>query len=174
MKIQIKGWYERGKQAAKEEGIPIGDRIFDMLVIFISIYMIIFLSQHLTKGTGFITKDLTYFEYTLLYGFWITWIITASLQTILGQKFLSRKFDVFGGIPFLLISSVYFTLTFPFDFRNFTEELPGWLNFLGNFITNTSARAGMGVVSILLFFGLVYSPIAYRFVVIRRENNVVK
>lgn len=76
------------------------------------------------QSTGFFTAEFGALEQFLFYGYWAVWITTASLEGILGLRLLSRLFDVFGGITFLLISTVVLLIIFPFDFQYLADALP--------------------------------------------------
>ena len=60
------------------------------------------LATHQIWSTGFFTSTFGTIEMIMLYGSWIAWIITAGLEGVLGQRLLSRLFDTFGGIIFIL------------------------------------------------------------------------
>ena len=104
----------------------------------------------------------------LLYGSLAAWIITGSLDGILGQRLLSRLFDVFFGIIFLALSLAWLLVTFPFEFAYFADVLPEGLRFLVQWISDDIARGMMVVGTVLLVVAGIYSPIAYKFVKIKR------
>ena len=108
---------------------------------------------------------------SLLYGSLVAWIITGSLDGIFGQRLLSRLFDVFFGITFLAFSLAWLLVTAPFDFIYFADVLPESLRFLVQWISNDIARGMMAIGTILLVAAAIYSPIAYKFVSIKRFKS---
>jgi hypothetical protein len=110
----------------------------------------------------------------MLYGNLIAWAITGALEGVLGQRLLSRLFDVFGGIIFITISFVWLLAVFPFEFTYFADVLPNFLRFLVQWISNDIAQVVMVIGIILLVVAAVYSPIAYKFVSIKRFKREQK
>ena len=160
-------WFSRGKAEA-EKGIPNGDRGTSIAIAVFSVLMVLFFVTHQTQSTGFFTAKFGTLEQFLFYGYWIAWITTASLEGIFGLRLLSRLFDVFGGIVFILISTAVLLVIFPFDFAYFADVLPDSLRFLVRWISNDIARVVMVLGVIALLFATVYSPIAYKFVDLKR------
>ena len=85
------------------------------------------------------------------------------------KKGFSR--NIFGGIIFAAISLAWLVVVFPFEFVYFADVLPDSLKFLVQWISNDIARVLMGLDVIVLLGAAVYSPIAYKFVVIGTPNN---
>ena len=100
----------------------------------------------------------------MFYGYFLFWIVTSGLEGILGCRYLSRFFDVFGGIIFATFCIIWLFVIFPFDFSNFTDLLPVNIRFLLGWITNDIARILMLFGIIIHIIALIYSPIAYKFV----------
>ena len=104
----------------------------------------------------------------MFYGYWPVWLTTASLEGIFGLRLYSRLFDVFGGIIFLLISTVVLLIIFPFDFQYLADVLPDAMRFVLQWVSDDVARVVMMLGTIGLLFATVYSPIAYKFVDLKR------
>ena len=104
----------------------------------------------------------------MLYGFWGFWIVSAGLEGIFGRRFLSRLVDVFGGIIFATIALTWLLVVFPFEFAYFADVLPESLRFLVQWISNDIARVLMVLAIIVHLGGAVYSPMAYKFVDLKR------
>ncbi|MEQ8677792.1 MAG: hypothetical protein RLP44_28290 [Aggregatilineales bacterium] len=156
-------WYSRGKADA-DKGIPSDERVSSIIIAVFSLLMVVFFVNHQTQSTGFFTAEFGTLEQFLFYGYWVVWMTTASLEGIFGLRLLSRLFDVFGGIIFLLISTVVLLIIFPFDFQYLADILPESLRFLLEWISNDIARVVMALGVVGLLFATVYSPIAYKFV----------
>jgi len=159
----IENWYSRGK-AESEKGIPRGERGFGITLVIINILMILYFAAHQLRSTGFFTTKFGTIEMFFLYGYSVFWIISAGLEGVLGQRFLSRIFDVFGGVLFAGICIIWLLVVFPFEFSNFADILPNSLKFVIQWISNDIARVIM-VLGIIVHLGAaIYCPIAYKFV----------
>ena len=86
----------------------------------------------------------------------------------MGLRLYSRLFDVFGGIEFLLVSTVVLLIIFPFDFQYLADVLPESLRFLLEWVSDDIACVVMVLATIGLLFATVYSPIAYKFIDLKR------
>jgi hypothetical protein len=167
-------WLSRAKAEA-DKGIPLNDRVFGVLVVLVNVFLMFYFGIHQLESTGFFTTKFGLLEMIMLYGSFTCWIITGALDGILGKSLLSRLFDAFGGILFMAVSMVWLLVVFPFDFTYFADLLPEFLMFLVQWISNDIAYGLMIVGVVLLSIAVVYSPIAYKIVTIKRfqkeENN---
>lgn len=170
MMIMGQNWYSRGKADA-DKGIPADERVSSIIIAVFSLLMMVFFVSHQIQSTGFFTVEFGTLEQFLFYGYWVVWMTTASLEGIFGLRLYSRLFDVFGGIIFLLISTVILLIIFPFDFQYLADVLPESLRFLLEWISDDIARVVMVLGVIGLLFATVYSPIAYKFVALKRFNH---
>ena len=159
-------WFSRAKAEA-DKGVPSTDRFTGIALVVVNSLLILFFVSHQLESTGFFTPKFGALETFLLYGSLVAWIITGSLDGILGQRLLSRLFDVFFGIAFLAFSLAWLLVAFPFDFIYFADVLPEGLRFLVQWISNDIARGMMVVGTILLVAAGIYSPIAYKFLSIK-------
>jgi hypothetical protein len=107
----------------------------------------------------------------MLYGSWICWIITSALEGVFGQRLLSRLFDSFGGIIFIVLATVWLLVVFPFEFNYFGNVLPDSLRFLVLWISNDIARVLMVIYIIVMGIAAIYSPIAYKFIEIKQVKR---
>lgn len=160
-------WFSRARADA-DKGIPAGERLSSAAIAVFSIVMVVFFMSHQMQSTGFFTAEFGTLEQFLFYGYWAVWITTATLEGIFGLRLWSRLFDVFGGIEFLLVSTVVLLIIFPFDFQYLADVLPEWLRFLLEWVSDDIARVVMVLGAIGLLFATVYSPIAYKFVELKR------
>lgn len=156
-------WLQPAIEAASKP-IEAGDRIFGIGIIIFSVLMITILYMNLSQESGFFTRKLTTLELFLLFGYWIAWIITATLDSLLNQRLLSRMFDSFGGIIFMALSSLYFCILFPFDFSHFASVLPSSLQFTVSWISNNLARVVLGLAGVAMLGAAIFSPIAYKII----------
>lgn len=162
-------WFSRAKAEA-DKGIPDNERVVGIAIVVASILMVLYFVTHQTWSTGFFTATFGTLEMIMLYGSLIALIITAALEGIFGQRFLSRLFDVFGGIVFITISIAWLLVVFPFEFAYFADVLPDFLRFLVQWISNDIARALMVLIIIVTLGAAIYAPIAYKFVRIKRSK----
>ena len=132
--------------------------------------MILFLVSHQIWSTGFFTTQFGPIEMIMLYGSWISLVISSGLEGILGQRLLSRLFDTFGGIIFIVVATAWLVIVFPFDFIYFANVLPDFLRFLVQWISNDIALILMALYAIVMGIAAIYSPIAYKFIKIKRTN----
>jgi hypothetical protein len=167
---ESENWLSRAKAEA-DKGASSGDRFTGIVIVGVSLLLIAIFVAHQTCSTGFFTLKFGALEAVMLYGSLVAWIITGSLDGILGQRLLSRLFDVFGGILFITVSLVWLLVVFPFEFSFFADVFPEFLRFLVQWISNDIARGVMVVGAILLCVGGVYSPIAYKFVKVKRFSR---
>ena len=156
-------WLSRAKAEA-DKGIPRGERGFGIALVIINILMILHFATHQMRSTGFFIESFGSLEMFFLYCYSVFWIISAGLEGVLGQRLLSRLFDVFGGVIFGSICIIWLLATFPFEFSNFANVLPNSIRFLVGWISNDIAKVIM-VLGIIVHLGAaVYCPIAYKFI----------
>ena len=160
-------WFSKAKAEATK-GPSLGDRFTSIVIVVVNVLLIYLFIAHQAGSTGFFTLKFGILEMILLYGSLVAWIITGSLDGIFGQRFLSRLFDVFGGIIFIAISLFWLLVIFPFEFSYFAEVLPVSLRFLVQWISNDIARGIMIIGTIGFAIAAVYSPVAYKFIRITR------
>ena len=164
-------WFSRGKAEA-DKGIPKNERIAGIAFFFAgSVLMILYLAAHQIWSTGFFTSAFGTTEMIMLYGSWISWIITSGLEGVLGQRLLSRLFDTFGGIIFIAVATAWLILVFPFDFTYFAVMLPDFLRFLVQWISNDLARILMVLYTLAIGIAAIYAPIGYKFIRIKRSKT---
>ena len=166
-KKESESWFFRARAEA-EKGVSSGDRFTGIIIVAVSLLFIGIFVAHQISSTGFLTSKFGILEMVMLYGSLVAWIITGSLDGIFTQRLLSRLFDVFGGIIFILISLIWLLVVFPFEFAFFADVFPEFLRFLVQWISNDIARGIMLIGTILLCIAGFYSPIAYKFVRIKR------
>ena len=159
---QKENWYSRGKAIA-DQGIPYGERVVGVGIVVVSVLLLLYFAVHQTRSTGFFTAEFGRWEMFLFYGHLIMWIITASLEGILGQRLLSRLFDTFGGILFAGIATVLLLVAFPFEFEYIADVLPEFLRFLVQWISNDIIRVLMVLGTIMYLVFAIYAPFAYGF-----------
>ena len=166
-------WFSRVKAEA-DKGVPLNERVVGVAIVVVSILAIVYFAAHQAGSTGFFTTAFGALEMVMLYGNLTAWAITGFLEGVLGQRLLSRLFDVFGGIIFITISLAWLAVVFPFEFAYFADMLPHFLRFLVQWISNDIARGLMVIGVIVLVFAAVYSPIAYKFVRLKRFKREQK
>jgi hypothetical protein len=170
---KIENWFSRAKVEA-DKGIPHGERGFGIFLVVINILMILYFTAHQIRSTGFFTESFSSLEMFFLYGYSVFWIISAGLEGVLGQRLLSRLFDVFGGVLFAGICIIWLLVIYPFEFTYFADILPNSLKFLLQWISNDIARIIM-VLGIIVHLGaVIYCPIGYKFIdmkCFKREKN---
>jgi hypothetical protein len=164
---ETESWFSRAKAVA-DKGVPRGERIFGIGLFIFSILMLLYFVAHQTGSTGFYTSKFDVVEMVMLYGFWVFMITTSGLEGVLGLRLLSRIFDTFGGGIFSTIGLAWLLVIFPFEFAHFSDVLPESFRFLLQWISNDLARLIMALGVILLAGALIYMPVAYSFVDIRR------
>jgi len=163
-------WYSRGKAEA-DKGIPKNERIAGIGFFFSgSILVVLYLAAHQIWSTGFFTAKFGTIEMMMLYGSWISLSISSGLEGLLGKRLLSRLFDSFGGIIYIAVATAWLLVVFPFDFTYFANVLPDFLRFLVQWISNDIARIVMVLYTIAMAIAAIYSPIAYKFIRIKRYN----
>jgi hypothetical protein len=163
-------WFSRAKTEA-DKGVPRNDRVAGIAIVVVSFLLMLYFIAHQTESTGFFTSTFGPLEMVMLYGNLTAWIITGPLEGFFGQRLLSRIFDAFGGIIFMVVSLAWLLVVFPFDFSYFANVLPVSLRFLVQWISNGIAQGVMVLVVILLAVAAVYSPIAYKFDSVKRFSR---
>ena len=167
-------WFLRGKAEA-DKGISKNERIVSIGFFFTgSVLIILYLAANQVLSTGFFTSKFGLTEMIMLYGSWISLIITSGLEGIFGKRLFSRLFDVFGGIVFIAVATGWLVVVFPFDFMYFADVLPGFLRFLVQWISNDIARILLGLYGIVMGIAAIYAPIAYKFIRIKRFSHEQK
>ncbi len=145
------------------------ERFFGIFLVIFNFSCLLFYIFHQINSTGFFSNKFGFIEMIMLYGSFITWIITASLESIFNKKHISRLFDLYGGMEFLSFSSIWLLVVFPFDFTFFSDILPYYLEFSLRWISNDIAKICMILYSIFLIGGMLFSIILRIFVM--RANN---
>jgi len=163
-------WYSRGKAEA-DKGIPYGQRVAGIAIVVVSILIVLYFAAHQMWSTGFFTATFGTLEMIMLYGSLIFMIVSAGLEGIFGQRLLSRIWDAFGGLIFATIGNTWLLVVFPFDFTYFADVLPDFLRFLVQWISNDIARVLMVLIIIVILGAAIYTPIAYKFVRIKRSKR---
>jgi hypothetical protein len=163
-------WYSRAKAEA-DKGVPRNDRSVGIIIVVVSFLLMLYFVAHQTESTGFFTSAFGTLEMVMLYGNLTAWIITGALEGFFGQRLLSRIFDAFGGIVFMVVSLAWLLVVFPFDFTYFADVLPVSLRFLLQWISNGIAQGVLVLGVVLLVVAAVYSPIAYKFVSLKRFSR---
>jgi hypothetical protein len=130
---------------------------------------VLYFVAHQTWSTGFFTPKFGTLEMIMLYGSLIVWIVIAALEGV-GQRFLSRLFDVFGGLIFAAVGIAWLFVVFPFEFAYFADVLPDFFRFLLQWISNDIARVLMVLGIIVTLVLAVTAPITYKFVRIKRSK----
>ena len=160
---EVETWLARAKTEA-DKGIPRGERGFGIALVVINILIILYFATHQMRSTGFLTESFGSLEMFFLYGYSVFWIISAGLEGVLGQRLLSRLFDVFGGVIFGGICIIWLLAVFPFEFVYFADILPNSIKFLLQWISSDIARVIMMVGIIIHLGAAIYCPIGYKFV----------
>ena len=163
-------WYSRGKAEA-DKGIPYNERLVGIAIVVVSFLILLYFVAHQTSLTGFFTTMFGTFEMIMLYGAIIFMIVSAGLEGIFGQRLLSRIWDAFGGLIFATIANTWLFMVFPFDFTYFANVLPDFLRFLVQWISNDIAQVLMVLIIIVTLGAAIYTPIAYKFVRIKRSKR---
>ncbi len=163
-------WFSRAKAEA-DKGVPRNDRVVGIIIVVVSFLLMLYFVAHQTESTGFFTNAFGTLEMVMLYGNLTAWIITGALEGFFGQRLLSRIFDAFGGIIFMVVSLAWLLVVFPFDFTYFADVLPVSLRFLAQWISKGIAQGVLVLGVILLVVAAVYSPIAYKFVRVKRFSR---
>ena len=163
-------WFSRGKAEA-DKGIPANERVVGIAIVVVSILIVLYYIAHQVGDTGFFTAKFGTLELIMLYGSLIFMIVSAGLEGIFGQRLLSRLWDAFGGLIFATIGVIWLLAVFPFEFTYFADVLPDFLKFLLQWISNDIARVMMVLIIIVTLGAAIYTPIAYKFVRIRRSES---
>ncbi len=140
-------------------------------IVVFSLLMMSYFALHQIRSTGFFTAAFGTSEMLLLYGLLLLGIVSASLESVFSRRLLSRLFDVFGGLIFGAVFTVWLLVVFPFEFAYFADVLPDSLRFLVQWISNDIARVLMVLGIIVLLGAAVYCPIAYGFVGKKRSKR---
>jgi hypothetical protein len=164
-------WFSRGKAEA-DKGIPKKERVVGIGFFFAgSVLMILYLAAHQIWSTGFFTAKFGTIEMVMLYGSWIAWVITSGLEGLLGKRLLSRLFDTFGGIIFIVVATAWLLVVFPFEFTYFADVLPIFLRFLVQWISNDVARVAMVLYTLAMGIAAIYAPVGYKFIRMNRSKS---
>jgi hypothetical protein len=163
MKITKQQWYQIAKSEAKKP-IPTSERVWSVIFFVVSITMLIYLASLQIEGSNFYTDKFGMLEMLGQYGFWLVWVITAGLEGVLGRRFESRVFDIFGGILFATVATLWLVIVFPYDFSYFTDLMPDLIKPLFDWINNEIGRLILFLVFIFHLVAIFISPFAYKFI----------
>ena len=169
-KNENESWYSRGKAEA-DKGIPSNERVVGIAIVVVCVLFVLYFVVHQMWSTGFFTTKFGTLEMIMLYGSLIFMIVSAGLEGIFGQRLLSRIWDAFGGLIFATIGIIWLLAIFPFEFTYFADVLPDFLRFLVQWISNDIARVLLVILIIVTLGAAIYTPIAYKFVRIKRSKR---
>lgn len=161
-------WYKRAKKET-DKGIPLNERIVGLGFFGLNLFGLFYFLTHQIQDTGFFTDEFNIIGMIFLYGFFLMWMITSGLESILSQKLASRLFDTFGGIIFASISGLYLLIVFPFDFTLFTAVLPENLIWIFSWVTDDIAKVVLFLSFILHLIAAIVSPVIYKVVEINHS-----
>jgi hypothetical protein len=165
----FESWFSRAKAEANK-GIPPNERIVGIAIVVVCVLIVLYFVAHQTWSTGFFTTKFGTLEMIMLYGSLIFMIVSAGLEGIFGQRLLSRIWDAFGGLIFATIGVTWLLVVFPFEFTYFADVLPDFLRFLIQWISNDIAQVLMVLIIIVSLGAAIYTPIAYKFVSLKRSK----
>ena len=166
-------WFSRRVKEEVEnfDVIPSRDRVTGISIVVVFSLIVLYFVAHQIWSTGFFTARFGTLEMFLFYVSWIAWIVTGALEGLFGRKSLSRDFDAFGGIIFVIVGITWLLVVFPFEFSYLADALPDFLRFLVQWISNDIARVLMILGIIVNLVAGVYSTILRVFVRKARTKN---
>jgi hypothetical protein len=156
----IKDWFSKqvNDEVEKYDTIPISERVVSFIIIVVVSLITLYFIFHQIRLTGFFTISFGIAEKIMLYGSLSAWFLTSALEGF-GYKNLSRDFDAFGGIAFVVFGIIWLLVVFPFDFVYFPNVLPESLRVLVRWISDNVARGFMAIGIIVTMFIAIYSLI---------------
>jgi len=119
-----------------------------------------FLLAHWTEDTGFYTSEFGQLDALVLFGPLIFGVLPPLVRTLRGRKNVSRPWDIFGSMLFVL-SSAYFLCAFPFDMAFFALPLPEGLRFLVDWVTEDFAKVVLAIGIVGGAFGIGWTTLTY-------------
>ncbi|HNU35455.1 MAG TPA: hypothetical protein PKJ15_02555, partial [Methanomassiliicoccales archaeon] len=96
----------------------------------------------------------------VLFGPLIFGVLPPLVRTLRGRKNVSRPWDIFGSMLFVL-SSAYFLCAFPFDMAFFALPLPEGLRFLVDWVTEDFAKVVLAIGIVGGAFGIGWTTLTY-------------
>lgn len=144
-------WFARqAEKETKRDNIPRSERVGEVAAIICTIIAIIFFALHQTRPTGFFTDEFGSADSVLLYSMILIGVVPAFVRLLLGSRNAARLFDAFS-LAVFSVGSLYFLVTFPFNFEYFAEPFPDALEFLIGWISADLAK-------LLLVLGFIAAP----------------
>lgn len=165
--LPIGGWFDRHAttEAAKDRLRP-SDRGGQIVGVVISLLVAVYFLDLYTSGSGFFTSEFSTADAVLFFGIAFLGVIPSLARAILGRKNITRPLDIILSIS-ILISTIWFLYTFPFDFSHLADSLPSSLQFLLSWISDNIAKALMVIAIIASIFIILYTTLL--FLAVRRK-----
>ncbi len=126
--------------------LTIPERIGELFGITLATLVAAFFAFHQITSTGFMTADFGWPDSLLLYGSFAFSIMASGARAVIGRRDRARPIELASNV-FLMIASIWFLATFPFNFTHLAEPAPAFLRFILSWISN-----GIGWGIILLSF----------------------
>ena len=132
-------------------------QVVGMVCIFI---FLAFFVIHQTRPTGFFTSDFGNVEAALFYGAGAYGLIPSMVRLITGRKNPGRFFDGIGS-GLMLVSTAYLLAVFPFEFSHLAEALPGFMEFVLDWVSNDLAKIVMVLAAVAMAITTPYTFMMY-------------
>jgi hypothetical protein len=141
-------WYLKQVEKEARKDVLAKSDLFGQVVGMVCICVFLaFFVIHQTRPTGFFTSDFGNVEAALFYGAGAYGLIPSAVRLITGRKNPARFFDGIGS-GLMLVSVTYLLAVFPFDFSYVAEPLPGFMQFLLDWVSNDLAKIVMVIAAI--------------------------
>jgi len=161
------GWLQRqAEKEARKDIMPFSERYGQLVGVVITVLVVLFFVVHQTDSTGFFTSEFGAVEAFLLYAALLWGLIPLLAKFVLGRKNVVRPLELFGSCLFL-VATAYLLAVFPFDFAHLADPLPGFLEFVLDWISDGIAKVLLAIGVVVTVLLIPYTLLLYR--AVRRE-----
>ncbi|HQN75295.1 MAG TPA: hypothetical protein PLR51_04320 [Methanomassiliicoccales archaeon] len=148
------------KKEAEKDKLNDAERALQLVSWIFTAIAAWFLLAHWTGDTGFYTSEFGQLDALVLFGPLLFGLLPPLVRTLRGRKSVSRPWDIFGSLLFVL-SSAYFLCAFPFDMGFFAVPLPEGMRSLVDWVTEDIAKVVLAIGAVGGTFGIGWTTLTY-------------
>ncbi len=167
------GWRETAVESSRLDGLVerraekdrmrIGERLGEVVGVFVSLLILLFFVENQARGTGFFTPAFKLPEQVLFYGPAAFGMLVGLARAVYGRRNAIRPLEIVQA-AFLLTAAFWLYSVFPFNFAHFTDLLPGAVRPALFWTTDGVASivlllAGIGSLANLVYTSVLYATV---------------
>ncbi len=163
------GWWEGQRERSWVRGaagwqrgdrLRTGERLGEVVGVFISFLILLFFYENQVRGTGFFTTEFKLPEQILFYGPAVFGALIGLTRAAYGRRNAIRPLEILQA-AFVAGAALWLVSVFPFDFANFTVLMPSAIRPALYWVTDGVAVIVLWLAAIGSFVNLLYTSALY-------------